>query len=230
MSASHHFSCLPACAHAHTCAHSHTAATCPLLHTACFFLPARAWTLSTSARSSCSWWTRPAGGRGQCVVGGWVAHWLALAGGWRLHVGSSSSPSPPSITLQTAHPGPPVHPQAPVPPLSMPPRPHSIVLPPLASQPIVAGPAHPAPLPAHPPCRCSPCRGCRRTGTPQCFLLTPKLLPDLPFTRDVTVLQIMNGNHIKDVSGGVVPARVNHRGWWVVVVVLVVECKCRVWG
>ena len=151
MSASHHFSCLPACAHAHTCAHSHTAATCPLLHTACFFLPARAWTLSTSARSSCSWWTRPAGGRGQCVVGGWVAHWLALAGGWRLHVGSSSSPSPPSITLQTAHPGPPVHPQAPVPPLSMPPRPHSIVLPPLASQPIVAGPAHPAPLPAHPP-------------------------------------------------------------------------------
>lgn len=41
-----------------------------------------------------------------------------------------------------------------------------------------------------------------RTGTPQCFLLTPKLLPDLPFTRDVTVLQIMNGNHIKDVAVG----------------------------
>ena len=40
----------------------------------------------------------------------------------------------------------------------------------------------------------------RREGTPQCFLLTPKLLPDLPFTRDVTVLQIMNGSHIKDVS------------------------------
>ena len=39
----------------------------------------------------------------------------------------------------------------------------------------------------------------RRPGTPQCFLLTPKLLPDLPFTRDVTVLQIMNGNNISDV-------------------------------
>lgn len=39
-----------------------------------------------------------------------------------------------------------------------------------------------------------------RDGTPQCFLLTPKLLPNLPFTRDVSVLQIMNGGHIKDVS------------------------------
>ncbi|KAL4856314.1 Structural maintenance of chromosomes protein 5 [Chlorella vulgaris] len=37
-------------------------------------------------------------------------------------------------------------------------------------------------------------------GTPQCFLLTPKLLPNLPFTRDVSVLQIMNGGHIKDVA------------------------------
>ncbi|GAB4819497.1 hypothetical protein N2152v2_006543 [Parachlorella kessleri] len=37
-------------------------------------------------------------------------------------------------------------------------------------------------------------------GTPQCFLLTPKLLPDLPFTRDVKVLQIMNGPHIRDVA------------------------------
>jgi hypothetical protein len=33
-------------------------------------------------------------------------------------------------------------------------------------------------------------------GTPQCFLLTPKLLPDLPFTHSVNVLQIMNGPHI----------------------------------
>lgn len=33
-------------------------------------------------------------------------------------------------------------------------------------------------------------------GTPQCFLLTPKLLPDLPFTENVNVLQIMNGSHI----------------------------------
>ena len=31
----------------------------------------------------------------------------------------------------------------------------------------------------------------------QCFLLTPKLLPGLPFTRDITVLTIMNGHHIE---------------------------------
>lgn len=37
-------------------------------------------------------------------------------------------------------------------------------------------------------------------GTPQCFLLTPKLLPDLPFSRDVTVLQIMNGPLIREVA------------------------------
>ena len=30
-------------------------------------------------------------------------------------------------------------------------------------------------------------------GTPQCFLLTPKLLPDLPFSADCTVLSIVNG-------------------------------------
>ena len=34
-------------------------------------------------------------------------------------------------------------------------------------------------------------------GTPQCFLLTPKLLPDLPFTEDITVLNIFNGPHIE---------------------------------
>ena len=39
-------------------------------------------------------------------------------------------------------------------------------------------------------------------NTPQCFLLTPKLLPDLPFSREVTVLQIMNGVTIKDVAQG----------------------------
>lgn len=39
-------------------------------------------------------------------------------------------------------------------------------------------------------------------NTPQCFLLTPKLLPDLPFSKEVTVLQIMNGVHIKDVAQG----------------------------
>ncbi len=37
-------------------------------------------------------------------------------------------------------------------------------------------------------------------GTPQCFLLTPKLLPDLPFTPDVTVLQIMNGPHVPQLA------------------------------
>jgi hypothetical protein len=38
-------------------------------------------------------------------------------------------------------------------------------------------------------------------GTPQCFLLTPKLLPDLPFTRDITVLQVCVGGG--GVDGGV---------------------------
>jgi structural maintenance of chromosomes protein 5 len=38
--------------------------------------------------------------------------------------------------------------------------------------------------------------------TPQCFLLTPKLLPDLPFSNKVTVLQIFNGTLIKDVAQG----------------------------
>ena len=36
-----------------------------------------------------------------------------------------------------------------------------------------------------------------RPDTPQCFLLTPKLLPGLTFTSDITVLQIMNGAHIE---------------------------------
>lgn len=36
-------------------------------------------------------------------------------------------------------------------------------------------------------------------GTPQCFLLTPKLLPDLPFTPDITVLNIFNGPQIDSV-------------------------------
>lgn len=40
-----------------------------------------------------------------------------------------------------------------------------------------------------------------RPGTPQCFLLTPKLLPALPFTPEVQVLQIWNGSTIKQVTG-----------------------------
>lgn len=37
-------------------------------------------------------------------------------------------------------------------------------------------------------------------GTPQCFLLTPKLLPDLPFKEAVRILDIMNGPEIKSVA------------------------------
>ena len=36
--------------------------------------------------------------------------------------------------------------------------------------------------------------------TPQCFLLTPKLLPDLPYSQHVSVLQIMNGTQISAVA------------------------------
>jgi chromosome segregation ATPase len=39
-------------------------------------------------------------------------------------------------------------------------------------------------------------------GTPQCFLLTPKLLPQLEYTADITVLCIFNGPWIKDVARG----------------------------
>lgn len=39
-------------------------------------------------------------------------------------------------------------------------------------------------------------------GTPQCFLLTPKLLPDLPFASEVRTLLIMNGHHIAEVASG----------------------------
>lgn len=52
-------------------------------------------------------------------------------------------------------------------------------------------------MPSAPQNNTQQCSQCPTTlcsaGTPQCFLLTPKLLPDLPFTRDVRVLQIMNG-------------------------------------
>jgi hypothetical protein len=39
-------------------------------------------------------------------------------------------------------------------------------------------------------------------GTPQCFLLTPKLLPHLEYSREVTVLAIFNGPWLKDVARG----------------------------
>mmetsp|Transcript_40466 Transcript_40466/g.96183 ORF Transcript_40466/g.96183 Transcript_40466/m.96183 type:complete len:1063 (+) Transcript_40466:234-3422(+) len=38
-----------------------------------------------------------------------------------------------------------------------------------------------------------------RPDTPQCFLLTPKLLPNLPFSEDVKVLNIFNGPWLGDV-------------------------------
>ena len=39
-----------------------------------------------------------------------------------------------------------------------------------------------------------------RPGTPQCFLLTPKLLNDLPFSPEVKVLSIVNGPHLQNVQ------------------------------
>ena len=45
-------------------------------------------------------------------------------------------------------------------------------------------------------------------GTPQCFLLTPKLLPNLPFHSDVVrILQIMNGPLISSVANTYRPVR-----------------------
>ena len=48
------------------------------------------------------------------------------------------------------------------------------------------------------PSRCTAFQGVHANiavlqGTPQCFLLTPKLLPELPFSADCTVLSIVNG-------------------------------------
>mmetsp|Transcript_64065 Transcript_64065/g.202670 ORF Transcript_64065/g.202670 Transcript_64065/m.202670 type:complete len:1081 (-) Transcript_64065:249-3491(-) len=39
-----------------------------------------------------------------------------------------------------------------------------------------------------------------QSDTPQCFLLTPKLLPELKYSREVTILNIFNGPHISDVA------------------------------
>ena len=39
-----------------------------------------------------------------------------------------------------------------------------------------------------------------RPGTPQCFILTPKLLPDLKYSKDVTILFIFCGPWLDDVS------------------------------
>ena len=43
-------------------------------------------------------------------------------------------------------------------------------------------------------------------GTPQCFLLTPKLLPDLPYSDSVTVLQVVNGPLASSAVAGPVTA------------------------
>ena len=37
-----------------------------------------------------------------------------------------------------------------------------------------------------------------RPGTPQCFLLTPKLLPELPYHPEISVLNIFNGPYLQD--------------------------------
>ncbi len=41
-----------------------------------------------------------------------------------------------------------------------------------------------------------------QAGTPQCFLLTPKLLPQLDYSQDVTVLVIFNGPYVGAVAKG----------------------------
>eukprot|EP00240_Pyramimonas_obovata_P000067 CAMPEP_0118947068 /NCGR_PEP_ID=MMETSP1169-20130426/45317_1 /TAXON_ID=36882 /ORGANISM="Pyramimonas obovata, Strain CCMP722" /LENGTH=1143 /DNA_ID=CAMNT_0006893203 /DNA_START=136 /DNA_END=3568 /DNA_ORIENTATION=+ len=46
-----------------------------------------------------------------------------------------------------------------------------------------------------------------RPDTPQCFLLTPKLLPQLEYSPAVTILNIMNGPRIKKVSSTWDPSR-----------------------
>ena len=40
-----------------------------------------------------------------------------------------------------------------------------------------------------------------RPGTPQCFMFTPKLLPDLPYTHDVMPMNIFNGMHNEALTG-----------------------------
>ena len=39
-------------------------------------------------------------------------------------------------------------------------------------------------------------------GTPQCFLLTPKLLPTLPYSEHVKLLEIYNGTLVTTVANG----------------------------
>jgi hypothetical protein len=41
-----------------------------------------------------------------------------------------------------------------------------------------------------------------RPDTPQCFLLTPKLLPQLEYSSAVTILNIMNGPRTATVARG----------------------------
>lgn len=53
--------------------------------------------------------------------------------------------------------------------------------------------------------------------TPQCFLLTPKLLPDLPFSDQVTLLSIFNGLLVNQVA----------RGFTMVSALLVSGLSCR---
>ena len=64
-----------------------------------------------------------------------------------------------------------------------------------------------------------------RPGPPQCFLLTPKLLPALPFTPEVQVLQIWNGSTIKQVTGSFDKVRLHHTNFFQQLALMLILCK-----
>lgn len=47
-----------------------------------------------------------------------------------------------------------------------------------------------------------------KANTPQCFLITPKLLPQLDYGKFTTVHVIYNGPHVADVARGFAPERI----------------------
>lgn len=53
-----------------------------------------------------------------------------------------------------------------------------------------------------------------QADTPQCFLLTPKLLPNLQYSGNVTVLQIMNGPYVDEVANNFSMVRVGTPACW----------------
>jgi hypothetical protein len=48
-------------------------------------------------------------------------------------------------------------------------------------------------------------RAASQLNTPQCFLLTPKLLPNLEYTEACTILNVMNGPYIGEAASGMFP-------------------------